>query len=208
MNVKPAATFEAVIDTAGLTGLVGQVTLEANDNAGTVSVARSALFIEEIADGVYAATGRIAPSEAGQYTLIWRDGAGDVLGIEDLTVTSSAPGDAPGGDSYATVDDFFKSIQIKNPSPWETTQAERVLIAAAGEINSEIGLPESDALAGWQYQLAAEVNLERANEHWQQVKAGFGIVGLDQGLPMLTARDSWERHAHKLAPLKVSWGVG
>jgi len=36
----------------------------------------------------------------------------------------------------------------------------------------------------------------------------FGAIGLgaDTG-PAFVGRDTWDRHAHKLAPLKVSWGI-
>ena len=85
---------------------------------------------------------------------------------------------------------------------------ERVLLVAAGEINAEIDLATDDGLAGWQLSLAAEVNLERAVEHWRQQEAPFGLIGLGPELPAeRTARDSWDRHAHKLAPLKAQWGI-
>jgi hypothetical protein len=52
------------------------------------------------------------------------------------------------------------------------------------------------------------VNLERAVEHWRQQESPFGLIGLGAELPAeRTARDSWERHAHKLAPLKGQWGL-
>jgi hypothetical protein len=85
---------------------------------------------------------------------------------------------------------------------------QRVLDAAAGEINSEIGLTADD-LNGWQLALAEQVCIERAVEHWHARPVGFGIVGLDSESPIRIARDTWERHAHKLAPLKsgeTGWG--
>ena len=93
---------------------------------------------------------------------------------------------------------------------------ERVLDVAAGEIDSEIGFTLDDdgeqesPLAGWQIALATEVNLERAVEHWQQQEAAFGLMGLGSefgGGVERIARDSWDRHAHKLAPLKQSFGI-
>lgn len=85
----------------------------------------------------------------------------------------------------------------------------RVLKAAAEEIDSEIGgtdingvtTPYSNPPA-----LAREVNVERAVEHWQQMQSPFGVLGMGETSAIYTARDSWDRHAHKLAPLKGSWG--
>ena len=89
-------------------------------------------------------------------------------------------------------------------------QLEAVLNAAAGEIDSELGLFEDDAVAlseDWQLALAAQVQLERAMEHWKQQQMSFGILGLDAEGPIRLARDTFERHAMKLAPLKQSWGL-
>lgn len=108
---------------------------------------------------------------------------------------------------YATVDELARILKIRTPSTEQTTAMERVLAAAAGEINSEIERVNSD-LSGWQLSLAQEVNLERAVEHWQQEEAPFGIVGLGALTGGIhTATDSWNRHAAKLAPLKASWGL-
>jgi hypothetical protein len=84
----------------------------------------------------------------------------------------------------------------------------RVLEAAAYEINSECN-GSGTVFFGTPYpDLAVEVNIERAVEHWQQQESAFGIVGLGgDAIPVTTARDSWGRHAHKLAPLKTIWGI-
>lgn len=88
MFVEPSTEFEAVID-VGTTGLTGTIGLRINDNLGATVAAFDDTDIEEIADGVYAANTRTSPGTAGQYTLIWTEGAaGDVLGIEDLVVTT------------------------------------------------------------------------------------------------------------------------
>ena len=80
----------------------------------------------------------------------------------------------------------------------------RVLVTAALEINSEIDLPaDSEPLDQLELALVTEVNLERAVEHWQQMQSPFGILGLGGEVPAThVSRDSWDRHAHKLAPLK------
>jgi hypothetical protein len=113
------------------------------------------------------------------------------------------------GDTYATVNELARILKIRAPSGEQSDAMQRVLLTAAGEINSEIDRSEDDdALAGWQLALCAEVNLERAVEHWQQMESPFGIIGLGAEFGAThTARDSWQRHAMKLAPLKTQWGL-
>ena len=202
MNISPGAVFEAVIDT-GQTGLTGAITVEANDNQGALAIPATAAGITEIAAGVYAA-GLTSPSAAGQYTLIWRDGAGAVLGIDDLTVTGSAPGDPlPPPDMYASVDELARILKIRSPTVDQQAAMERVLIAASGEVNSEID--RTDDLPAWGVMLATEVALERAVEHWQQEEVPYGIWENALG-PVVVGRDTFDRHALKLAPLKQLWG--
>lgn len=110
--------------------------------------------------------------------------------------------------SYATVTELARILKIRNVTDEQRDAMERVLLTAAGEINSEIDLAADAGLSGWQVALAAEVNLERAVEHWRQMESPFGLIGLGADVPAeRTARDSWDRHAHKLAPLKGQWGI-
>ena len=119
--------------------------------------------------------------------------------------------------AYADADELARILKIRNPTDAQSEAMERVIDVAAGEIDAEIGFTLDDddevenPLSGWQLALAAEVNLERAVEHWRQQESPFGLMGLGTefgGGAERTARDSWERHAHKLAPLKQSWGIG
>ena len=85
-----------------------------------------------------------------------------------------------------------------------------MLEAAATEIDSEIGTADIAGTAlpyGAPPAIVSEVNLERAVEHWQQMQSPFGIIGLGDEGAAYTARDSWDRHAHKLSPLKAGWGI-
>jgi hypothetical protein len=136
------------------------------------------------------------------YRLIFADADDDEL-LPTVPVQNVAPITA-----YATVDELARILKIRQPSAEQEAAMERVLLAAAGEINAEIDLDTDEGLAGWQVALAQEVNLERAVEHWRQQESPFGLIGLGAELPAeRTARDSWERHAHKLAPLKSQWGL-
>jgi hypothetical protein len=137
------------------------------------------------------------------YRVVFADANGDVAS-PTTAVQNVASSVAP----YATVAELARILKIRTPSAEQETAMERVLLVAAGEINSEVDLAEDEGLAGWQLSLAAEVNLERAVEHWRQQESPFGLIGLGPELPAeRTARDSWERHAHKLAPLKSQWGL-
>lgn len=129
--------------------------------------------------------------------------------------------------SYATVEELARVLPMRTPTPAQGTAMQRVLDTATAEINSEIGTSWGSAdLASFPFTgtydgsgvyvdvpdplaaaLVTEVNLERAVEHWQQQESPFGVVGLGDTIPTVAARDTWDRHAHKLAPLKRSWGI-
>jgi len=107
--------------------------------------------------------------------------------------------------AYADVIELARVLHLGAPSDAQGTALARCLDTAALEIDSECGTSFGTAPPA----LVVEVNIERAVEHWQQSQSAFGIVGLGgDSVPVTTARDSWERHAHKLAPLKQTWGVG
>lgn len=105
---------------------------------------------------------------------------------------------------YATAEELFRILKIRAPTADQQVAAERVLHVAAGEIDSKIG--RIDALEGWQNDLVAEVNLERAAEHWAAEEVPFGVIGLDSPAgPTYLPRKS--RALAKLLPLEQSWGV-
>jgi hypothetical protein len=112
--------------------------------------------------------------------------------------------------AYADTSELFRILKIRTPSDEQEAAADRVLEVAAGEIDSELDLAADANLAAWQLELVTQVNLERAVEHWQQQEIAFGLVfsGDGIGLPAeRLARDTWERHALKLAPAKNQWGI-
>lgn len=111
--------------------------------------------------------------------------------------------------AYTNTTELARILKIRQPTAEQEIALQRVLDVAEGEINSEIDLADdADALAGWQLALCAEVNLERAVEHWRQQESPFGMLAVGVDVPAeRTAQDSWTRHANKLAPLKSQWGV-
>jgi hypothetical protein len=109
--------------------------------------------------------------------------------------------------AYATTDELARILKLRAPTVEQSAAMLRVLTTAALEIDSELGRA---GMFGTPYPpLVIQVNLERAVEHWQQQEAAFGIIGLGgaEGFSVRTARDTWDRHAHKLAPLKDTWGL-
>ncbi len=139
------------------------------------------------------------------YRIVFVDGAaGESQPTFPLQNTQGAPliGETP----YATVAELARILKIRTPTAEQTAAMTRVLSAAAQEINAELG--RAQPFGDPPPNLVVEVNLERAVEHWSQGEIPFGIVGLGDTGAVYTARDTWDRHAHKLSPLKESWGVG
>jgi hypothetical protein len=111
---------------------------------------------------------------------------------------------------YASVSELAQLLRVNATQRHNSLM--RVLKSAAEEIDHEIGTvdisgmvtPYSNPPA-----VARQVNIERAVEHWKQEQAPFGLIGLGDETMAYTARDSWDRHAHKLAILKgeSGWGI-
>lgn len=136
------------------------------------------------------------------YRIIFVDADGDEL-LPTVPVQNVTPIVA-----YATRTELARILKIREPTQEQEDAMDRVLLAAAGEINREIDLDTDEGLSSWQLALAQEVNLERAVEHWRQQESPFGLLALAVDVPAeRTATDSWSRHAAKLAPLKSQWGV-
>jgi hypothetical protein len=137
------------------------------------------------------------------YRVRFRDGNGDHSEYTDPIQNVSEDIEAT---PYATVEELARILKIRAPSDDQEAAMLRVLTAAAFEIDSE--LDRAGSFGSPYPDLVVEVNLERAVEHWRQQESPFGLIGLGAELPAeRTARDSWERHAHKLAPLKQQWGL-
>lgn len=135
------------------------------------------------------------------YRIIFADADGDEL-LPTVPVQNTAPISA-----YATVTELARILKIRQPTAEQRDAMNRVLLAAAGEINAEIDLAADEGLSSWQLALVQEVNLERAVEHWRQQETAFGLLvsGVDVPADRI-GRNTWEAHAIKLAPLKSQWG--
>lgn len=113
--------------------------------------------------------------------------------------------------AYADSEELIRILKLRNVTDAQQEALDRVLDTAAGEIDAELDRASTDpALSGWELALVAEVNIERAVEHWRQQESPFGLLGLGTDFAAgaeRTAQDSWNRHANKLAPLKTQWGL-
>jgi len=109
--------------------------------------------------------------------------------------------------AYATLDEFKRVMRLDNPTPEAEAAAQRCLDAAFHEIRAYLSwLDTVPTLGDDELALLATTNIDRAAEHWRLTPYGALNTGADLP-PVLTARDSWYRHARKLAPLKTSWGA-
>lgn len=137
------------------------------------------------------------------YRIVFLDAGGNT-GLPTFPIQNVAD-DRP---VYASVAELAGLVRVSASQRHASLM--RVLKAAADEIDSEIGSTDING-ATTPYSnppaLVREVNLERAVEHWQQMQSPFGILGLGDAGATYTARDSWSRHAHKLAMLKNDWPI-
>lgn len=208
MRQKPGATDDLTIDWGATGATLGVRVL----NGTTVVTTRQSGFVENPAgSGRYVLAAYVFPDTRGTYELVYDDDGGTAaeghIAVEELIITSST-GEPFDGDTYGTVDELFRILKVRTPSAEQTEAAERVLAAATGEIDSEINLPDDDVLSGWQVSLATEVCLERAAELWREQEVQFGLVGVGSEFGAVRiAKDTWEKHAIKLAPLKGQWGL-
>jgi len=111
--------------------------------------------------------------------------------------------------SYAPIEEFARIIRLDNPTEDQLTAAQRALDAATQEIDAYLSW-ETGAPAGLPDEsmaLVVQVNLDRAAEHWRLTPYGALSQGPEVGTVM-TARNTWYRHAQNLASLKTDWGVG
>ena len=126
---------------------------------------------------------------------------------QDLLVTGFA---AAVHGPYVSISELQRVLRIDTPTAAQTDAMNRVLNAAAEEIDWELDYTPDTPAPSPVPPVVSDVNLDRAVELWRlNWSPGFGAipVGPDQ-VPVITARDSWYRHRLRLLPLKGSWGVG
>ena len=135
------------------------------------------------------------------YRVVFADANGDTSVA--TTPLQNTAGTTLNVEAYATVEELARIMTVNATANAEALN--RCLVAAAGSMNSEMG--RSD-LSGWELELAAQVNLALAQDLWEEMKVHWGMVGVGSEIgPTRVSRDTFERHAHRLAPLKRSWGI-
>jgi hypothetical protein len=208
MRVKPGSTHD-LYEEWGVTGATLGVRLD--DNQGATSVARVTGFAEFPAgSGIYYLDAFTFPDDAGDYVLVFNDDGTTYdaahVSTRAVVVTSSAPDADFDGDIYATTDELLAILNVRTATVAQTAKAERLMLAAAGEINRELDLSDDQALDGYGVAMAAQVNLSRAAELWKEEETQFGILGIGSEVgTTYIARDTWAKHAIKLATLKGQW---
>ena len=96
---------------------------------------------------------------------------------------------------YATIAELGAVLRIERPTQLQLEAMERCLVAAAEEIDWELEYTEEAPAPTPPPALVVAVNLDRAVEHWRQGQSPFGVLGIGVETPIVTARDSWYRHA-------------
>lgn len=108
---------------------------------------------------------------------------------------------------FASITELLAILGVRDPSTAQEEKAQRCLMAAALEIRKELDLAADQELDGFGAAVCAQVNLVRGAELWKEEEAQFGILGIGSDLgATYIAKDTWAKHAIKLAPLKGQWG--
>jgi hypothetical protein len=141
------------------------------------------------------------------YRVLFADADGDIS-QPTSPVQNTAGSDAPVGTGgpYVDISELQRVLGKTAPTAAELAAMERVLAAAAGEIDWDLGYsaanpaPPSD--------IVAAVNLERAAELWRFSYSTSGVLpqGPELG-PVIAPRDTWHRHHLRLSPLRVHVGI-
>jgi hypothetical protein len=108
--------------------------------------------------------------------------------------------------AYATVDELAAKLRI-SVTAGNTAALQACLDAAAAEIDHSI-----DAAAATPIDpsdpLANQVNLLRGVEWWKSNDAAWNVLADTSGAGMRLPKNTFNRHAATLLPLKQQWGIG
>lgn len=215
--VDPSSEYTSRVFGLG-TGLTGTVRFRLVDNDSTANdpiygPSTAGIVEDPSGSGSYvflsSAVAELAPATEGKYSRVWDSGAAtELVPDEDMIVLAGSSSLIISGDTYGTVDELARRLKINNPTVEQEDQMTLVLLMATAEIDAEIDLAEdADALAGAQLAIAVEVCYQRSIEQWRATP--FGLIGIDSDFGAVhTSRNTWERYAFMLAPLKNQWGVG
>lgn len=131
----------------------------------------------------------------------------------DATAGVSAPSEpvwnADLTQPFATVDELFRVLKVRNPTTEQTNAATGDLETASLEILSEIDLGTDLPMFGVdQVALINGVCIDRAADLWRHRESAPGILGVvDEGIPTAPGRYSFARYVARLSVLKDQWGI-
>jgi len=110
--------------------------------------------------------------------------------------------------TYASETELARILEIRSPTAEQTTAMTRVLTMATVEIDAYLDREDDDPVADDDLAVAEQVCLQRAAELWglQEVPLGLAGIGSEFGSAHL-ARNSWEKYAFTLYPLKHRFGI-
>lgn len=203
-DFRPAPRYDSVQWTAVRVEEADTASPAAWTNLGTVTFGTATLDADPANPAYRSFTIDNGTAADYWYRLTFLDADGDE-GLPSAAVQNTADGRP----IYATVEELAQLLRVNSSTRHASLR--RVLESAATEIDAEIGTADINGVAlpyGSPPAIVTEVALERAVEHWQQMQSPFGIIGLgDESGSVYTARDSWDRHAHKLSVLRASWGI-
>jgi len=110
--------------------------------------------------------------------------------------------------TYVSRDELQRVLGKGAPTPAEIDAMDRVLEAAASEIDWDLGYGPASPAPDPPPPIVVEVNLERAAELWRFSYSTSGILpqGADFG-PVIAPRDTWHRHHLRLGSLRAHVGI-
>lgn len=110
--------------------------------------------------------------------------------------------------TYVDRDELQRVLGKQNPTAAEVAAMDRVLEAAAAEIDWDLGYSTDSPAPDPPPPIVVDVNLDRAAELW---RFNFSVGGVyPQGAEMgvvVAPRDTWNRHHLRLNPLRVHVGI-
>ena len=109
---------------------------------------------------------------------------------------------------YASVSELAQLLRVNATQRHNALM--RVLKSAADEIDHEIGTVDINGVAPPTPTPRPSAARSTSNEPWStgsRSRHRSGSSGSGDAESVYTARDSWDRHAHKLAILKGSWAI-
>ncbi len=145
------------------------------------------------------------------YELVFADASGDVSQAT-APIQNISGSEAVAVTAYATESELAAILPGINAIT-RSADLLRVLGMAKLEIDKEIGRDLdanpwnfTNAEGAAAYPLLQHVNLERAADLWHMENVQSGLL-LGGDTPLLAPRNSWDRYANMLAPLKETWGL-